>query len=111
VIKFLEQFMIASLAFWTETIFGVRDLVVSISGLFSGRLIPVSVMPAFARAIGSALPFQFILSVPGAIYLGQYSRAVAWRMLGWQMVWIAAMVIVSRLLWRRGLARYEAQGG
>ncbi|MBN1583568.1 MAG: ABC-2 family transporter protein [Anaerolineae bacterium] len=111
VIKFLEQFMIASLAFWTETIFGVRDLVVAISGLFSGRLIPVSLMPAFARTIGAALPFQFILSVPGAIYLEQYSRTAAWCMLGWEMLWIVAMVIVSRLLWQRGLVRYEAQGG
>jgi ABC-2 type transport system permease protein len=111
VIKFLEQYMIASLAFWTEAIFGVRDLVVAASQLFAGALIPVSIMPGVVRAVASLLPFQFILFVPAAIYLGQYSRLQALGMLGLQAAWIGALLIVSRLLWRRGLARYEAWGG
>ena len=111
VIKFLEQYMIASLAFWTEAIFGVRDVVVAVSQLLDGTLIPVSVMPGVVRAIASALPFQFILFVPAAIYLGRYSRLQALGMLGLQAAWIGALFLGSRLLWRRGLARYEAWGG
>jgi len=111
VVKFLEQYLIASLAFWTETIFGVRDVVVAISQLLAGSLIPVSVMPGIVRAIASALPFQFILFVPAAIYLGQYSRLQALGMLALQAVWIGVLLIGSRFLWRRGLARYEAWGG
>lgn len=111
VCKFLEQFMIASLAFWTEAIFGVRDVVVAVSQLLAGSLIPVSVMPGIARAIASVLPFQFILFVPAAIYLGQYSRLQSLGMLALQAAWIGVLFSGSRLLWRRGLARYEAWGG
>lgn len=111
VIKFLEQFMIASLAFWMEAIFGVRDIVVAISQLFAGTLIPVSVMPGLVRTIAAVLPFQFILFVPAAIYLGKYSHIEALKMLGLQAVWIGLLFASSRLLWQRGIARYEAQGG
>jgi ABC-2 type transport system permease protein len=111
VVKFLEQYMIASLAFWTEAIFGVRDVVVAVSQLLDGTLIPVSIMPGIVRAIASALPFQFILFVPAAIYLGQYTRLQALGMLALEAAWIGALLIGSRLLWRRGLARYEAWGG
>ncbi len=111
VVKFLEQYMIASLAFWTEAIFGVRDVVVAVSQLLAGSLIPVSIMPGIVRAIASALPFQFILFVPAAIYLGHYSHLGALGMLALQAAWIGALFLGSRLLWRRGLARYEAWGG
>jgi ABC-2 type transport system permease protein len=111
VIKFLEQFLIATAAFWTEAIFGLRDVVIAVSQVFAGTLIPVSVMPAFFRAIAAVLPFQFILFVPAAIYLGQYSHLEALGMLGLQAAWLVALFACSRLLWRRGLARYEAQGG
>lgn len=111
VIKFLEQFMIATMAFWMEAIFGVRDLVVGISGLLAGGLIPISAMPLVFRLAAMALPFQFIFFVPAAIYLGRYSYLQALGMIVAQALWIVAMFLCSRRLWRRGLARYEAWGG
>jgi len=111
VLRFLIQFMIATMAFWTEAIFGVRDIVVEIESLLSGRYIPVSLMPGLVRSIASALPFQFTLFLPISIYLGHYTRLETLWMLGWQAFWVAGLLFLSRLLWRRGLARYEAQGG
>jgi ABC-2 type transport system permease protein len=111
VLRFLIQFLIATMAFWTEAIFGVRDIVVEIEALLSGRYVPVSIMPGLMRSIASVLPFQFTLFLPISIYLGHYSRAGALGMLGWQAFWVGALFVLSRLLWRRGLVRYEAQGG
>jgi ABC-2 type transport system permease protein len=111
VLRFLIQFAIACMAFWTEAIFGVRDIVVEIESLLSGRYVPVSIMPGLVRSIASVLPFQFTLFLPISIYLGHYMPLEALEVLGWQALWVAVLLLATRLLWQRGLARYEAQGG
>ena len=111
VISFSIQFLIAAAAFWTEAIFGVRDLVLMISQLLSGALIPISLYPGLAARLASLLPFQYILYVPSTLYLARFTPAEAAQALGLQALWIVVLVLACRLVWRRGLARYEAYGG
>ncbi|NIO75614.1 MAG: hypothetical protein GTN69_06980 [Armatimonadetes bacterium] len=111
VIMFLVQFIIGAMTFWVERIFGVRDLVSTVNQLLSGQLIPVSVLPAFIQSLSSVLPFQFTLFVPISIYLGKVSGNGPLHLLAIQTAWLIGLLLLSALIWRQGVKRYEAQGG
>jgi ABC-2 type transport system permease protein len=111
VVLFLIQFMIATMGFWLEAIFGFRDIIVTIDSLFAGRMIPLSALPGLIATISQWLPFQFTLYVPVAIYMGKFSSAGLFGALGLEALWIAVLFGASRLLWRRGLVKYASQGG
>jgi ABC-2 type transport system permease protein len=110
-VLFLVQFLIGTLTFWMERIFGIRDLVVSVFMLFSGQLIPVSALPAPVARLSGGLPFESIFFVPAMIYRRPAFDLDAAALLAQQAVWIAVLWALAAALWRRGVERYASQGG
>lgn len=110
-ILFLIQFLIGSLTFWFERIFGIRDMIFSVFILFSGQLIPISVLPPWLVTASKFLPFEGIYFVPGTIYAqGVLGPDVAMYLLR-QLLWIGVLWAAAATVWTRGLARYASQGG
>lgn len=110
VILFFVQFLIGSLTFWMERIFGVRDLVFSVFLLFSGQMIPISVLPEWVARISAYLPFESIFFVPARIY-GEAHAVDAGGGLFRQLVWVLALWALATAVWSRGVDRYASQGG
>lgn len=110
-ILFLIQFMIGSLAFWTERIFGIRDIIFSIFMLFSGQLIPVSVLPKWIQAASQYLPFEGIFYMPATIYAQPQVNPLILFFLIKQFVWVCVLTLMCIAVWQRGSTRYASQGG
>lgn len=108
---FLIQFLIGSLTFWTERIFGIRDILYSLYMLFSGQLIPLSALPPFARGLARCLPFAGIYSTPALLYAQPRLSGEVALLLGQQLAWLALLGALATALWSRGVARYASQGG
>jgi ABC-2 type transport system permease protein len=111
VVLFLLQFLIGSLTFWFERIFGLRDLMVSLFMLFSGQLIPISALPAPVVQLSRHLPFESIFFVPAMIYRHALPDLQVAALMLQQALWIAVLWAVAATVWRRGVARYASQGG
>jgi ABC-2 type transport system permease protein len=108
---FLLQFLIGSLTFWTERIFGIRDILYSLFMLFSGQLIPLSALPSWARAVSRWLPFSGIYFAPATIYAQTRLTAEVADLLGRQFAWLAVLTTLAAVVWSRGMTRYASQGG
>jgi viologen exporter family transport system permease protein len=111
VILFLVQFMIGTLTFWMERIFGIRDMIFSVFMLFSGQLIPISVLPDWVVSASRYLPFEGIYFIPSMIYTQGGSGVDTAGYLLRQAAWIAVLGMAATLAWSRGIARYASQGG
>jgi ABC-2 type transport system permease protein len=111
VILFLVQFMIGTLTFWMERIFGIRDMIFSVFMLFSGQLIPVSVLPDWVVSVSRYLPFEGIYFIPSMIYTQAGSGVDLAGHLLRQVAWIAGLGTAAAAVWSRGVARYASQGG
>lgn len=110
-IMYLIQFLIGSMTFWIERIFGLRDMIFSVFMLFSGQLIPISALPAPIAKISAYLPFQGIYYIPAQI-LGQADGwAQAQSFMVQQLVWVVVLWVLAAAVWTRGVARYASQGG
>ena len=111
IILFLVQFLIGSLSFWFERIFGLRDIVFSVFMLFSGQIIPVSLLPDWAGRMSQWLPFAGIYYAPAMIYTPAGDLTSMGTFLGTQALWIGVLLVLATGVWSRGVRRYASQGG
>ena len=98
------------LAFWMEDVMEIRHYSDLLYIIGSGMMIPLVMLPAWAQSALSWLPFRYIVSVPVEIFMGNYGPSSPLPLLLLQIVWIAILVGVIILLWKRGLKRYAVPG-
>jgi ABC-2 type transport system permease protein len=110
-IMYLTQFIVATLAFWIGRIDTLRDLLFEMYAFFSGSIIPNDLLPEVLRRIAGALPFKFMFYVPVSVLLGRIPSSNLPGLAVSELLWVVALFCVSRILWSRGISRFEAQGG
>lgn len=110
VLIFFLQFMIGTMTFWTDKIFGVRDVLLHIVQFLSGLVLPLAFFPAWARAALEVLPFKFIYNYPAMVLIQGDLDAVL-RGQVYALLWIGAGYLAARKFYEHGVKRYVANGG
>jgi ABC-2 type transport system permease protein len=111
VIGFFFDTCVGLLGFWFLEITSLLWVITTLSYFISGQMFPLDLLPPFWSALLKALPFQYLAYFPAVVFLG--------KVRGWDLVqglligvmWAAAMVLLARWLYARGLRRYSAYGG
>ena len=105
------KFMLGLSAFWIQEPGGLLEVWNVLSGLFSGRLLPLALLPVWARTVGDVLPFGILYGFPMDILLGRIgNEAILWGFAR-QILWLVLLSGGVRLMWARGLRQYESVGG
>jgi ABC-2 type transport system permease protein len=110
VITFFWMLLLGALGFFIEKSLAVFEVYLGIYALFSGYLLPLSLLPGWVAAVARWLPFRYMLGFPVEILIGAHDRAAVLRGLGVQWGFAAAAVVGAILMWRAGVRRYEAYG-
>ncbi|GGW63279.1 daunorubicin ABC transporter permease [Streptomyces lucensis JCM 4490] len=111
-LAFLVNLLTGMLGFVTTNTWGVRMVKQSVVAFFAGQLVPLDLMPAPLAALASALPFRGMVDGPLTLLLGRYDGAAgAADVLARQIGWVAALTLLSAVLWRASLSRLEVLGG
>jgi ABC-2 type transport system permease protein len=105
------NFMLGSLAVLTLDIRHISWAYTSTVRFFGGQMVPLWLFPPALAAIANVLPFQSTFSIPMSIYIGKITGADVFRALGFQLSWMVALVLFSRLLWTWAHRRLVVQGG
>lgn len=107
---FFLQFFVGTLTFWTDKIFGVRDVLLRVVQFLSGLVLPLAFFPPWSRTILEVLPFKYIYNSP-AMALTQSNPSIFLRDQALAIIWIAAGYLSVRKFFSYGLKRYVANGG
>jgi ABC-2 type transport system permease protein len=106
--RFILQYMMSMLAFWSERAAAIEELWFVVHLFLSGLIAPLDVYPEPVRRFTELTPFPYLIYYPVNLLLGRSAPLVraalvlaVWGGLGW---------VVQRALWRRGLRRYSAMG-
>jgi ABC-2 type transport system permease protein len=85
----------------------------SLNYFLSGHMVPLDLLPDGLRRLLECLPFQYMAYFPAKVLLGTSDMTTAKLVtgLGIQSAWVALFLLLSRILYRRGLRRYSAFGG
>ena len=108
--EILINYLIGLIAFWTDEIDGVYATINQLKKFFSGGYFPLSLLPTTLAQISYALPFAYTFAIPAQMYLGKLPLSFGLHGLIVQACWIVALAFIIRIVWRRGMKRYEATG-
>lgn len=97
--------------FYTLSHRGVRIIVTALTSFLSGGVIPLPFFPAPVLRIVELLPFAAMQNMPLRIYNGDIAGLDALGGIGFQCLWLAALVLLGKLLMRRAIGRVVVQGG
>jgi len=117
---FLES-CIGLVAFWFLEISSLMFIYMLLNFLLSGHMFPLDLLPANVSVFGLAeldvrliveyLPFKYLAYFPAAVFLGKIEGAEMYRGLLVLVCWVGFFMLLSRVLWLRGVKRYSGFGG
>ncbi|MEA3188254.1 MAG: viologen exporter family transport system permease protein [Chthoniobacter sp.] len=110
-IQFFIAYSMAMLAFWILEISTVVFILYSFEYFLSGHIFPLDIMPAWLQGALHWLPFTYELFFPIAIFLEKMKPHELWSGLAIQTGWLFVTWSIARLMWHRGVRRYQAVGG
>lgn len=109
-INLFLSILIGFIAFWTMEINGIYYSLKVFSKFMSGTFFPISLLPIFFIKVSYLLPFVYTIYIPVQLYLGKISFAEGLRGLAIEMLWLVALYVIIKIVWRAGLRRYESVG-
>ena len=105
------NFLLGSLAIVALDIRHISWAYFSVVRFLGGQIVPLWLFPPVIAAIAGVLPFKGTYFIPISIYIGRLKGAEAIQALEFQVVWLVALVLLSRLLWSWAHRRLVVQGG
>jgi ABC-2 type transport system permease protein len=114
VMMFFLNYTVGLLSFWLVRTDGIRSLFALFRDLLAGTFIPLSFFPQSFQYVLFFLPFQFTCYVPVRVFLGHYELAGLTigipAIVGIQALAVAAMWLVSSLVWHFAARQFTGAG-
>jgi ABC-2 type transport system permease protein len=111
VLRFLLAFIISLLAFWfqqSRALLTVNDTFIF---LLAGQVAPIALFPGFFRGLAELLPYRYMVSFPVEVLMGTLKGSDLWRGFALQLLWLAVLYSIYRLVIKIGVKKYTAIGG
>jgi ABC-2 type transport system permease protein len=110
VIRSLNHFVLGMVTIWTTRAGAIFQVWFLSELLLSGRLVPLTLMPHWAQALSSWLPFKWTFYFPIEALIGNMSTARLIGGLGMQVLWTAVGALLVAASWRLSVRHYSAVG-
>jgi ABC-2 type transport system permease protein len=118
VISLMGAFLLSTLmgtffgmiSFWSTQSANLFGFWYGIGQFLSGWMAPLALFPAWFSQPASVLPFRSTLGFPVELLIGRLDDGAILTGLLLSLFWNVVFALLYRVLWRRGLARYEAVG-
>lgn len=110
IINFLVFYIVGISTFYFGFIQGFNFLMMGIVSFFSGSLIPLDLLPRYLIKITDFLPFKFITFFPISIVTGKVIGDELFLNYLISISWIIILFIFSKILYKKGLIKFEGDG-
>lgn len=105
------NFLLGSLAIVALDIRHISWAYFSVVRFLGGQIVPLWLFPPFVAVLAEVLPFKGTYYIPISIYIGKLAGIDAIKALGFQVMWLLGLVLLSRLVWGAAHRRLVVQGG
>ncbi len=111
---FLMEYCIGLIGFWFLEVGSFVFILMLMSFMLSGHMFPLELLPNDPipfRSMVDYLPFKYLAYFPAAVFLQKVEGAEMMKGLWIEVGWVVFFLLLSRILWRRGVVRYSGYGG
>jgi len=107
---FLEA-CIGMVGFWFLEVTSLLFVYMLLSFFLSGHMFPLDMLPSPWNEIVQYTPLQYLAFFPAQVFLGKIQGWALARALLVETAWVMFFVVLSRILFVRGVRRYSGFGG
>ncbi|MFP4662169.1 MAG: ABC transporter permease [Halanaerobiales bacterium] len=111
---FLVNYCIGITGFWLTRTDGIRSIFLMCRDVFAGVFIPLTFFPEILQKVLFFLPFQYISYVPVRVFIGDYHLSGINldipQIVGLQAVYVVIMLLISEIMWRKGIRKFTGVG-
>jgi len=102
--------LLGMITFWTTRVGAIYELYFALELILSGRLVPMTLMPAWVQRVAVFLPFQWTFYFPINALVGKLGPQELLSGLGMQLLWILGGIGLVNIVWHYGIRRFSAVG-
>jgi ABC-2 type transport system permease protein len=110
-VMFCFDWILASVAFYVTDAWGLATARQGFAMFFSGMLIPLAIMPDWLRDVALILPFSQAVYLPVSVLSGLTPVVGLTRIWLMQLLYLAVLVVLSRMVFSRAMRVITVQGG
>jgi ABC-2 type transport system permease protein len=125
ILIYIFEFLIGLTGFYTEQVFGISLLKVSLVNILAGLTVPLDFYPEYLQKILFNLPFQAMYYIPISIYLNLPHKTnyiqniliklginnILLNLIIEQLIWIVCISFVTSIFWKVSKRKLVIQGG
>ena len=111
VIGFFFEAAMGMAGFWFLEVTSLLWVVNTLNYFISGQMFPLDLLGPPWDTILKWMPFQYLAYFPAIVFLREVQGSALVEGLLLESAWAAALIVLSRWLFARGLRRYSAFGG
>ena len=111
---FYLECCIGLIGFWFLEVTSLTFIYMLMNFLLSGHMFPLELLPAEPfniRQLVEYLPFKYLAYFPAAVFNRKIEGPELYRGLLAEIGWVVFFIVLSRVLWHRGIKRYSGYGG
>lgn len=111
---FFMECTIGLISFWFLEVTSLTFIYMLMNFLLSGHMFPLELLPSSPvniRGFVEFMPFKYLAYFPAAVFLGKVEGPEMYRGLAIEASWVLFFMIISRIMWLRGVKRYSGYGG
>ena len=110
-VSFHLGFVLGLLSFVSIEIHSIDWAFHATERFFSGQFVPIWLLPGILGSLAAILPFRSIFATPLSIYTGVLEGEAIVQAMGFQLIWLLTLFLLSHWLWARIQVRIISQGG
>jgi ABC-2 type transport system permease protein len=109
-IKLFISILVGFISFWTIDNEGMFYSIKTLERFLGGVYFPLNILPAVFLNISLTLPFIYTFYFPAQLYLGKISVMRGLIGLGVEIIWLAVLYALIRIVWKAGIKKFESVG-
>jgi len=110
VLDFFMLLCIALLAFWMEDTNSIKWIYDKLLFTVGGMLVPLEILPKWLANISNYLPFSFAVYHPAKLFVN-FNLSNFFSVIGFQLIYIIVFMIISILIYKKGIRGVNINGG
>jgi ABC-2 type transport system permease protein len=109
-IRTMNLWALGLVSLWTTRVSALYETYFVVELLFSGRLVPLALMPLWMQRVAGFLPFKWTFGFPIEALVGNLPTSQLLFGLGMQVFWTVVGALMVAIIWKRGVRKYSAVG-
>lgn len=101
--------LIVLLGFWLENAENLEHFKWLLVSLLSGQILPIDLMPETLQKITWALPFKYLIGIPGMVALNKYDLVIFDYL--YMLVTLGLSTLLLAFIWHKAKYKYSSIGG